>query len=393
MKLIHTADWHLGQTFYDYDRKQEHFAFLLWLQELIQKESVDLLLIAGDVFDSPNPSAESQHVFYTFLQKVTKENPDLQIIIIAGNHDSAARLEAPSPVLEAFNISIRGTIKRRPDNQIDFQDMIIPLKKGGYCLAVPYLRQGDYPHAETYSEGVKNMYETVFDLVKEQQGPIIAMGHLQASGAEVSENDRAERLIIGGLEYISPQSFNAAIAYTALGHLHRAQRVGGRENIRYSGTPLPMSFAEKNNTQGVVLVEIENEETKIDRIIFDSPVKLVSIPALPLAQVLDEIEALPLGEKTSKSPFLEVNVLISEPEPSLKHHIEKALENKAVRLARLYARTSQCENIVSSFSTQDVQEIDPMEMANDVFKRRYGGENLPQAMKILLKSVIEEVRL
>lgn len=169
--------------------------FLEWLQQKIHELSVDVLLIAGDVFDSPNPSAESQRMYYRFLRNVTGENPGLQIITIAGNHDSAARLEAPNPLLENMNISVRGLIKRAEDGGIDFDNLIIPLNKGGCCLAVPYLRQGDYPTAETYAEGVRKMYEGLYDVVKSKVKPIIAMGHLQATGSDISENDRSERTI------------------------------------------------------------------------------------------------------------------------------------------------------------------------------------------------------
>ena len=111
MKILHTADWHLGQTFYEYDRREEHLHFLEWLKQQIRQHEIDVLLIAGDVFDSPNPSAESQRMYYRFLREVTSENPSLQIIIIAGNHDSAARLEAPNPLLEDMNVTVRGVVR------------------------------------------------------------------------------------------------------------------------------------------------------------------------------------------------------------------------------------------------------------------------------------------
>ena len=149
MKILHTADWHLGQTFYEYDRREEHLHFLEWLKQQIRQHEIDVLLIAGDVFDSPNPSAESQRMYYRFLREVTSENPSLQIIIIAGNHDSAARLEAPNPLLEDMNVTVRGVVRRNAEGDIDLQHLIVPLYTEGevtaYCLAVPYLRQGDYP--------------------------------------------------------------------------------------------------------------------------------------------------------------------------------------------------------------------------------------------------------
>lgn len=392
MILLHTADWHIGQTFFEYDRKAEHLQFLAWLKKQIHDLTVDVLLIAGDVFDSPNPSAESQKMYYRFLREITAENPNLQIIIIAGNHDSAARLEAPNPLLEDMNITVRGVVKRNTDGEIDFKHMVIPINKGGYCLAVPYLRQGDYPHAETYAQGVKAMYEAIFEQVKDEKQPIIAMGHLQATGSEISENDRSERTVIGGLECISPDSFAKEITYTALGHLHRGQRVSGRENVRYAGSPLPMSFAEKNNRQGIVLIDI-TETTKIERVLFDAPIKLLSIPSepMPLSRVLDEIAALPDGEISETSPYLEVKVLITEPEPSLRHQIEQALKTKSIRLARIAAITPKYETDAKVITYEELQTINPIDMANDIFKRKYGGEDMPETMKCLLQGVIQEI--
>lgn len=392
MKLIHTADWHLGQTFFAYDRKGEHTLFLAWLREQIQAHAVDLLLIAGDIFDSPNPSAESQRQYYAFLKEVTAENPKLQIIIIAGNHDSAARLEAPNPLLETMNVTVRGVVKRTATGEIDWDHLIIPLQSGGSCLAVPYLRQGDYPEAATYAEGVQAIYRELFKRAEERGRPIIALGHLQATGSEISDNDRAERAIIGGLEAISPDSFSSQIAYTALGHLHRAQRVSGRDNVRYAGAPLPMSFAEKSNRQGVTLVTI-TDTTAVERLEFPTPVRLISIPhePLPLAEVLREIEQLDAGEADENAPFLEIKVLITEPEPLLRVQIEQALTGKYVRLARMEAKMCGSDEREQTISYEELQKINPLDMATDIFKRKYGGDAMPERMKGLLEEVIREV--
>lgn len=394
MKLIHTADWHLGQTFFEYDRKAEHEQFLSWLRQQIKNKEVDLLLIAGDIFDSPNPSAESQRIYYHFLRTVSAENPNLQVIIIAGNHDSAARLEAPNPLLEDMNVIVRGVVKRTDKGEIDYHHLIVPLDKGGYCLAVPYLRQGDYPQSETYAQGVQKMYETLYEIVREGEGRVIAMGHLQATGSEISENDRSERTVIGGLECISPNSFSKDIAYTALGHLHRGQRVSGRENVRYAGSPLPMSFAEKNYKQGVTLVDID-DSVNIERIEFDVPVKLLSIPAspLPLEEVLNEILQLPDGEISTTSPYVEIKVLITGPEPSLRHQVEEALKTKSVRLARIAAVMPKSETDAKSITYEELQTLNPLEMALDIYRRRYAGEEMPKEMTALMQRVIQEVEL
>lgn len=402
MIILHTADWHIGQYFFGYDRKAEHIVFLDWLKKEIKKQEADVLLVAGDVFDSPNPSAESQRIYYHFLREVTQENPELQIIITAGNHDSSARLEAANPLLEDMNIHVRGIIKRNENGNINYNNLLIPLKKNSeitaWCIAVPYLRQGDYPPADSYSKGVSAMYRSLYDaldVINDSRLPVIVMGHLQATGSEISDNDRSERTIIGGLECVSPETFDGKnIFYTALGHLHRAQKVSGRENLKYAGSPLPMSFAEKNYRQGINLIEIKDKDHgRIQRIDFDPPVKLLSLPDTPktLPYILDEIRMLPYGEISSDSPYLELKILLDEPEPSMRHQIEKALERKAVRLARLVSFTQKQEKNTRTITYEELKSIDPMEIAEDIFFNRYGN-TMPDNMKDLLQTVIQEVK-
>lgn len=403
MILFHTADWHIGQYFFGYDRKEEHTYFFNWLKKTIKEQQVDVLLVAGDVFDSPNPSAESQKIYYRFLREVTTDNPNLQIVIIAGNHDSAGRLEAPNPLVEEMNIHIRGLVRKREDGEIDCQQLSVPLSKDGevkaWCIAVPYLRQGDYPNAESYSKGVSALYDLLYaelQQVKEKHLPVVVMGHLQATGSEISENDRSERTIIGGLECISPEVFEKKdIVYTALGHLHKAQRVSGRENVRYAGSPLPMSFSEKHYKQGANLIEIENNQLKnIKRLDFEPLARLISLPKepKPLAEVLEEIKALPDGEITKASPYLELKVLLTEPEPSMRNQIEEALLGKAVRLASAVPFRVKSDRESKMITYEELKIINPMEMADDVFLSRYGNE-MPDKMKSLLQNVIHEISI
>ena len=399
MIILHTADWHIGQSFYGYDRKAEHLHFFDWLKRTVREQGVDVLLIAGDVFDSPNPSAESQKIYYTFLKEITTENPGLQIVIIAGNHDSAARLEAPNPLLEAMNISVVGTVGRTLDGEMDYERLFIPLQKEGrteaWCLAVPFLRQGDYPQAESYSAGIREMYNILYEKIREakdEDQPIVVMGHLHASGSELSENDRSER-IVGTLESVGTDVFEKDdIVYTALGHLHKPQAVSGRENIRYAGSPLPMSFSEKNYKHGVDLIRLENGSmVEYKRLSLEPLARLISLPKepKPLSEVLEEIAELPDGEVTASSPYLELKVLITEPEPSMRTQIETALKEKAVRLtaANPFKLTDEREARVVSY--EELKNISPMDMAEDIFRSKYGGE-MPEAMKRLLLSVIQE---
>ena len=396
MKIIHTADWHLGQTFYGHERYREHKLFLDWLCNVISEKEIDLLLIAGDVFDSPNPSAEAQRMFFAFLTRVTTANEGLQVIVTAGNHDSAARLEAPMPMLDVFNTSVSGVVHFVND-EIEYERMIIPLKNGGCCLAVPYLRMHDLPEADSYSEGVALLYNELYKRAKERgYSPIVAMGHLQASGAEVSVGDDMEYAIIGGMEGINAKFANEGIAYTALGHLHRAQRVGGRENVRYSGAPLPMSFAERNNKQSVTMVVLDNEVRNIEKIDFDAPVKLISVPATfePIEVLVKELAELPDGELNESSPYLEVKVLVKGEDASLRQQIEDAVEGKAVRLTRIVTSTvaAQYEQQGATMTYDEFKRKDPIEIMQEIYKKKCKGEEMPVHLLDKLNEVIKEVR-
>lgn len=394
MKIIHTADWHLGQTFFNYDRSREHAVFLDWLCNTIKDRGTELLLIAGDVFDSPNPSAESQRMYYHFLKRVTEENRNLQIIVTAGNHDSAARIEAPAPLLNIFNIHISGIVHYH-DTEIDHDRMIVPIADGGCCLAVPYLRHNDHPEADSYNEGVAMMYAELYRRATAKgYSPIIAMGHLQASGATVSVGDSSEHAIIGGMEGIEAQFVNEGIAYTALGHLHKAQRVAEKENIRYSGAPLPMSFAERNNKQSVTEVIIEAGKCSIEKIPFDTPVKLLSIPEKPqpIDEVLEELATLPDGEHNGNSPFLEVRVLITTVDPTIRQRIEEAIEGKAVRLARVEATSSITRQGEGNkpMTYEDFKKIAPVALMKDIYKKETEKE-MPENLVKLLDEITKEV--
>jgi exonuclease SbcD len=393
LKLIHTADWHLGQTFYEFDRKKEHLHFLSELKKLISERKIDVLLVAGDVFDSPNPPADAQEMYYGFLCSVTSENPDLQIIIIAGNHDSAARLEAPNPLLNILNITVKGDVKRTVDGEIDYQNLIVPIKQKGkitaWCLAVPYLRYGSYPAAETYSKGVEKFIASLYENVPDKTLPVIGMAHLQASGAVVSKNDKSERIVIGGEEGISSDVFPDGLVYTALGHLHRAQHVPHRDNARYSGAPLPMSFAERTNKQGVVYVEIADDKTTIEKIELKPLISLQSIYADSVDELLLKLHHLPQGDK-NETPYIELIVKITEPEPSLRNDVEEILQNKSVQLARLVCYTVKDETVERHFKDFDnISQIpDAFGMAVDIFKRK--GFEMSENMSKLLKEVIRE---
>ena len=408
IRILHTADWHLGQTFFGYDRTQEHEHFLDWLAGVLPKNKIDVLIVAGDVFDVSNPSAASQRMFYRFIHRVTTENPRLQLVVVAGNHDSAARLESPLPLLQEMRTEIKGIV-RKQNGKIDYEHLLVELKNAAgeveaLCLAVPFLRQGDYPVVETegnpYAEGVKELYARLlkYALKKRTDGQaLVAVGHLLATGSEIAEKDHSERIIIGGLESVSPESFPEQIVYTALGHIHKAQRVSGRENIRYAGSPLPMSFAEKHYHHGVVKVTLdEGWAVEIEKLEYTPLVRLLSIPATEAAapdEVLDELRGLELPED-EPMPYLEVKVKLSEPEPMLRQQVEEILEGKPVRLARIvsFYRQAAEGSVEEEVLTAGLQEMNPLQIVKATFENSYQTE-MPEELVNLFQEACRTINL
>ncbi|MES2394857.1 MAG: exonuclease SbcCD subunit D C-terminal domain-containing protein [Bacteroidota bacterium] len=408
MKILHTADWHIGQLFHEYDRTYEHKQFLNWLVGTIQDEEVDVLLISGDVFDLSNPSAASVKMFYTFLNQAVRSNPELQIIVIAGNHDSAARLESPKPLLESSNIHIIGLVEKDREGNINYDKLTIPLKdKDGnvqaWCMAIPFLRMGDYPVISEcenpYTEGVAAFYNSAYEfaLKKRQNGhAVIAMGHLHAQQAEITEMDKTERLIMGGVECISATAFNSDIKYVGLGHIHKAQRIGGKEHIRYSGSPIPMSFSERNYRHQVVVFEIENGEVKEIRTI-EIPVAIPvqSIPEVhsTMADVLDALAQLPnISGSLEFAPYLEVRVLLDRPEPALRYKIETAITGKHIRLATINVKypVNHVDSQMQSIAQDRLDELQPLDIFSRIYESTYSNP-VPTEILQLFNQITQEV--
>ncbi len=409
MRILHTADWHIGQTFYEYDRTYEHQQFLNWLVAKIRESRIDVLLVSGDVFDLSNPSAASIKMFYTFLREAINVNSYLQIVVTAGNHDSASRLESPKPLLESSNIHIIGLVEKSEDGSIDYEKMVIPLKnKEGdvktWCMAVPFLRMGDYPVipdcGNPYAEGVAKLYEEIYQHAadKRQAGQsIICMGHLHTQNAEITDMDKSERLIMGGVECISAAAFHEEIKYVALGHIHKAQSIGGKDHIWYSGSPIPMSFSELNYKHQVIIFDLDAERiTNFESIEVPLSVKVQRVPSKnsKLSEVLSALDQLPSSDaKWELAPYLEVRVLLDGPEPGLRHQIETALIGKYVRLAKIdvkypVSETSGENNELTA--EHQLQELKPVDVFSKLYQSKFNSP-VPETLQKLFNQVADEV--
>ena len=406
LKILHTADWHIGQLFHEYDRSYEHQRFLNWLTETLLTKQIDVLLVSGDIFDISNPSATSIKMFYTFLREVTKANPNLQIVITAGNHDSASRLEAPKPLLESSNVHIIGLVEKDIDGNIKYEKLLIPIRDADgitkhWCLAVPFLRMGDYPNildcANPYTEGVTTLYNEAFKYAEQRKKDgqtIIAMGHLHTHHAEITELDKTERLIMGGVECIPASAFHKDIKYVALGHIHKAQKIGGKDHIRYSGSPLPMSFSEINYKHQVIVFDLDQEiqNLEIVEIPLFVPLQRIPLKHQSLHEVIAQLEQLPQMDSTPETaPYLEIRVLLEGPEPALRHKVETALVGKKVRLAKIDVKYAGSTQEAPEFITPEkLNNLQPIDIFSKVYKSRYNSE-VPTEVVQLFQQVAQEV--
>lgn len=269
MKILATSDWHLGNLFFGNDRLPEHKHFFSWLLARIKEQQPDALLVAGDIFDNGNPSAASQTAYYEFLADATAACPDMRIVITSGNHDSASRLEAPRPLLARHKVEIRGNVHRtweatEADGRWvnDYDDLIIPIENGKgekvVVLAVPYLRT-DVIRNNDYSKGVNTFLQELTDRAREIHPgcKTIMMAHMYAKGASIAERDASEKIVIGGQEEITLEGWKEYPDYLTCGHIHKRQHIWNTDWARYTGSVLPMSFAEIDYKHGVDLITLD----------------------------------------------------------------------------------------------------------------------------------------
>ncbi|MBW3501531.1 exonuclease SbcCD subunit D C-terminal domain-containing protein [Janthinobacterium sp. NKUCC08_JDC] len=405
MRLLHTSDWHLGQTLHNFERGYEHQRFLDWLLDTLVAEQADVLLVAGDVFDNANPSAASQKQLYVFLQQARARLPALQLVVVAGNHDSAGRLEAPGPLLAAHGTHVIGHLLRDEAGNIDLERLLLPLTGGdgqvqAWCLAVPFLRPGDVPKLpagntqDAYLGGIALLYRQLADLALARRQPgqaIVAMGHCHMVGGEMS-NESERRIVIGGTEMLPSGIFDTAIAYAALGHLHKAQAVGGQEHIRYCGSPIPLSFAEVHYCHQVLCLDIDGEALQSVRAIeVPRAVPLLRVPATPapIDEVLAQLAALDVPAAPPEAqPFLEVRVRLDAPEPGLRTRIETALDGKPVRLAKIETSSAARSSAPENLTLDQLAQLQPDDIFRRLYLQKYGKEAPPEQLSALAELLL-----
>ena len=349
--FFHTSDWHLGQFFYNHSRQYEHEQFLKWLLEQIQQKQPNALLIAGDIFDVINPASAAQKQLYQFLADAHALAPHMQTLMIAGNHDSGYRIEQVEPLLEKYNARTVGVVRWKDDKTLDLDRLLQPiydLDKNivAWCLSLPFLRAAEITgfneHTTNSQNAIAYLHQQLISEAKKRKTDdqaLILMSHAHMQGGETSDSERP--IIIGNEEALSTALFDDVIDYVALGHLHKPQKVQ-HPHIRYSGSPIPLSFSEINYKHQVVEVKIEPSKADETAFQFEAlpiprTVDVIRIrEALP--DLINAVKALALGEieDLEQRNFLEIEYSTDAPPPvDLRQQIEMALPPNRYRLLRL----------------------------------------------------------
>ena len=399
MKILHTSDWHIGRVLYDRKRYEEYEAFLEWLAGLIDSEDIDVLLVAGDVFDSSTPSNRAQELYYRFLCRMAAA-PNRHVVVTAGNHDSPSFLNAPKELLKFLNIHIIGCVSE------SLEDELVVLSKPGHELeliicAIPYLRDRDIRTAEAGEsmedkerkiiEGIRNHYRLVYEAARDKNSrlktpaPIVALGHLYTAGGWTVDGDGVRELYIGSLIHVGTDVFPEYIDYLALGHLHIPQTVGGSDFIRYSGSPLPIGFGEAKQEKSVVLIDFSDKKPEVTTIPVPRFQELKTIKGdwLTIARIIGILKS------EGSRAWLEIVYEGGEIAGDLRMRLDEAIAGSDMEVLRVKNNRILERAMGNESGQESLNEMDDM----DVFKCCLDVHEIPEEQRPALLSAYREIIL
>ena len=394
--MLHTSDWHLGRTLYSKkDRQEEQAAFLNWILTAINDYSVDLLIVAGDVFDNSSPGNSAQKMYYDFLLKVSTTGCQ-QVVIVGGNHDSPGFLNAPKEILAAIHIHVIGNVSENLEEElVTLKDMHgNPM---AIVCAVPFLRERDvsrFTEGESYSdrskrvaESIKNHYMKIAELAEnmrksiQQNIPIIATGHLSVAGGKTVDDDGVRDIYIGNIECIGSEIFSPVFDYVALGHYHISSVID--KNIRYCGSPIPMGFGEVNQKKSVFIVDFDENKPSVTSL--DIPVfqEMESIRG-DKSYLHDRLTEL---KKANRSVWVELIYEDDDLFPDLTMWATEMTAQTKIEIIKLQNRQYLNEVLTQSDSTQALEELNVF----DVFDKLLEKNDFSIEKNELLKNLYREI--
>ncbi|WP_409514818.1 exonuclease SbcCD subunit D C-terminal domain-containing protein [Acinetobacter sp.] len=384
--FFHTSDWHLGQFFYNHSRQYEHEQFLSWLLQQIKQKQPHALLIAGDIFDVINPASAAQKQLYQFLADAHALAPHMQTLMIAGNHDSGYRIEQVEPLLEKYNARTVGVIHKNAGGQIDLDHLLVPIYDEqkqivAWCLALPFLRPAEITgfneHTTNSQNAIAYLHQQLIAEAKKRKTDdqaLILMSHAHMQGCETSDSERP--IIIGNEEALSTALFDDCIDYVALGHLHKPQKVQ-HPHIRYSGSPIPLSFSEINYKHQVVDIQIDALKQDQSRFQFEA----LAIPRCiqlhkvrgELNEVIEKLKALPEGEiaQIDHREYVDIEYhTLTPPLPNLRQQFEEALPKNRYRLVRISRQYLSADNNSSTIAKICLEPPTPDKLFQQIWEKQ-----------------------
>ncbi|PWU27131.1 exonuclease subunit SbcD [Pseudomonas sp. RW407] len=397
MRILHTSDWHLGQHFMGKSREAEHRAFCRWLVERVREHGVDAVIIAGDVFDTGAPPSYAREQYNRFIVELRETGASL--VVLGGNHDSVAMLEESRELLAVLGTRVIAAAGADLDQQL----LVLPQRDGtpgAVLCAIPFLRPRDLLASQAgqsaqdkqlaLQQAIQAHYQALFALAEAKCAelggglPIVATGHLTTVGASASESVR--EIYVGSLEAFPTSAFPAA-DYIALGHIHRPQKVGGLEHIRYCGSPIALSFDEARQAKEVLLVDLDESGLRA--------VTPLAVPCFqPLQSLVGNLDSLPaaLAEAanlgTPERPvWVEVLVRADDYLNDIQLRVEKLCEELPVEVLRTRRERGNQQAGLFGEARETLDELS----AEDVFEQRLDAEELEPPLRQQLAGLYRQV--
>lgn len=381
MKILHTSDWHLGHTLYNYDRTEEQLAMLEQMVSIVEEQKPDVFLLCGDVYHTPQPSAAVQTMLSDGLVRIHEANPQMTIVMTAGNHDSGTKHEIFQTPWKALKVYAIGQLEKE-----DLDEHIIEVSGKGWIVAVPYANERNIP---------EGFFQQLLDRVAEKNAedlPVVMTAHTTVKGCDFTGHDHATEYTVGGIDSLELEEMGEGYDYLALGHIHHGQFVhSGKHNVRYSGTPLPVGFDE-NFTHSVSIVEIDKhgEIPAVREIDIRNPHPLVTLPTDGLA-TWEEAKELLSKFHNDIPAYIRLNVEIEDFLP-VEANAEAAslTEGKQCRFCCINAkRMTVNQNDVKVLTVQEFQSEKPIEIARRYAE--YEGISFDDEMQTMFNEVMDMV--
>lgn len=392
MKILHTSDWHLGQSFMGQSRAEEHRKLIDWVTTVVSDQNIDAVILAGDVFDTSTPPSYARELYLELVLNLFKQ--DCTLIVVAGNHDSVSVLNESKELLA----HIETHVITQPSWDA-LEESIIPLKDSenqvrAVVCAVPFLRARDMVNREAgqsmeakqsqLAERITEYYGKLFDHAKRQAGelPVIGTGHLTVLGGQKTESVRD--IYVGSLEALAP-ALLPDFDYLALGHIHKPMQVGGKKHWRYSGSPLPMSFDESGSAKSVAIYDTQARDVSILAIPSFRKLKSLSGTRKELLQQITDIE--PSQDLNS---WLDLTLTEDANIGSFQEQVSEILQDKPIEVLKVQ-RTRQHINLASpNGETATLEDVTPQEVFVQLLQEKGVEEDRAKSLEVLFNNFVHQ---